>query len=261
MLRDVRRRQGLLAAVAIMSLAASACSGSTASAAPSGTPTGPSGSSGAAATSAAGGSGLSGAVVSLSRVSSYKFRMTLAGGTFGSLFALLPDGGSTGNAAFTVGGTIVTSPAQAADITMGSFHIIEIGGYDYMDLGTGGFVKTPVTGTGLADSLSPATLFSSAITASTVGGYQRVGSESKNGVDADHYQATAAALAEYGSILGVTDATWSANVWLAKAGGYPVSVAIVAQSGSTVAYQLSFDLTNVNDPSNSVTEPTNVTGA
>ena len=262
MLRDVRRRQGLLAAVAFLSLAASACSGSSASAAPSGTPTAPGGNSGSSPTSAASGAGLSGAVANLSVVSNYKFKMTLAGGTFGSLFALLPVGGSTGNAAFTLSGMIVTSPAQAADITMGSFHIIEIGGYDYMDLGTGGFVKTPVTGTGLADSLSPATLFSSSITASTAGSYQLVGSESKNGVEADHYQANAAALAEYGSILGVTDATWSADVWLAKSGGYPVSVAIVAKAtDKSVAYELSFDLTNVNDPSNSVTAPTNITGA
>jgi len=261
MLRDIRRRRGLLAAVATISLAASACSGSTASAAPSGTPAGPGGSSGSSATSAAGGSGLSGAAASLSVVSSYKFTMTLAGGSFGSLFSLLPGGGPTGNAAFTVSGMIVTSPAQAADITMGSFHIIEIGGYDYMDLGTGGFVKTPVTGTGLADSLSPATLFSSAITGSTAGGYQLVGSESKNGVDADHYQASSAALIEYAAILGVSNVTMAGDVWLAKAGGYPVSMAILAQSGSTVAYQLSFDLTNVNDPSNSVTAPSNITGA
>jgi hypothetical protein len=258
MLRDIRRRRGLLAAVALLSLVASACSSSAATAAPSGTPPAPSGNSGSPT---AGGSGLSGAAASLSVVSSYKFTMTLAGGSFGSLFSLLPGGGPTGNAAFTVSGTIVTSPAQAADITMGSFHIIEIGGYDYMDLGAGGFVKTPVTDTGLADSLSPATLFSSAITGSTAGGYQLVGSESKNGVDADHYQASSAALMEYAAILGVSNVTMAGDVWLAKAGGYPVSMAILAQSGSTVAYQLSFDLTNVNDPSNSVTAPSNITGA
>ena len=73
--------------------------------------------------------------------------------------------------------------------------------------------------------------------------------------------ATTAALAEYGSTLGVTVATWSADVWIATDGGYPVSMDILATaSDNSVAYEIKFDITNVNDPANKVTAPTNVTG-
>ncbi len=146
---------------------------------------------------------------------------------------------------------------------MAGFHIIEIGGFDYLDMtGTGAFLKTEASGTSMADSFSPATMFSSAIDTSTAGGYTKVGSENKNGVQADHYQASAADLAEYGSMLGVTGATWTADVWVAQDGGYPVSMSILAKAtDNSVAYEIQFDITNVNDPANKVTAPTNVTGA
>ena len=143
--------------------------------------------------------------------------------------------------------------------------LVEMASVDeaYLDMtGTGAFLKTEASGTSMADSFSPATMFSSAIDTSTAGGYTKVGSENKNGVQADHYQASAADLAEYGSMLGVTGATWTADVWVAQDGGYPVSMSILAKAtDNSVAYEIQFDITNVNDPANKVTAPTNVTGA
>jgi hypothetical protein len=105
-------------------------------------------------------------------------------------------------------------------------------------------------------------MFSSALDTSSASGWNKVGTETKNGVSADHYQASSSALAEYGSSLGVTGATWSADVWIATDGGYPVSMAIVATaSDKSVAYEIKFDLSNVNDPANKITAPTNVTGS
>ena len=215
-----------------------------------------------ASSQAGNGSDLSGAASAFSNISSYKFSMTLAGGDFGSMLSALNPGASSGNAPFTMSGTVTLTPDKAADINMAGFHMIEIGGFDYLDMGgTGSFFKTPATGSSLADSFSPATMFSSAIDTSASGGWTKVGSETKNSVSTEHYQATTAALAEYASSIAITDVTWSADVWIATDGGYPVSMDIVATaSDKSIAYEIKFDITNVNDPANKVTAPTNVTG-
>lgn len=234
------RRHSLLVLLAVMAIALNAC-----------------GSSNGGATS------LSAAASAFVNVNSYKFSMTLAGGTFGSMLSILGPSSASGNAPFTMSGTITVKPAKAADIAMAGLHIIEIGGQDYIDLGsTGSFNQIPVSGIILADRFSPATMFSNAIDPSTTSGYNKVGSETKNGVQVDHYQASSSALSKFGSIAGINGATWTADVWIAQIGGYPVSMAIIGKaSDNSVAYEVRFDITNVNDPANKVTAPTNVTGA
>ena len=70
------------------------------------------------------------------------------------------------------------------------------------------------------------------------------------------------ALAELGSVSGVRGATWSADLWISKEGGYPVSIAILATAkDGTIPYQTTFDLSNINEASNKVTAPQNVMGA
>jgi len=267
----LRQGRSLFLLLAILAIALSACSSSATPAAPAGTnanggstPAANNGGSTPAATSGnttSGGSGLSGAAGAFSNISSYKFSMTLAGGTFGSMLSMLGGSSASGNAPFTMSGTVTLTPEKAADINMAGFHIIEVGGYDYLDLGgSGSFLKNAVSGTGMADSLSPAAMFSNAIDPSVISGYNKVGSETKNGVACDHYQASAAALADYGSLLDVAGATWTADVWVAQDGGYPVSMDMLATaSDNSVAYEMKFDITNVNDPANKVTAPTNVT--
>jgi hypothetical protein len=259
-----KKGRRLLLVLATLALATAACSSSTGTTAPGGggnaTPNAP------AATDQpggnGGGSGLGSATGAFANMSSYKFKMTLAGGTFGSMLSMLGGAGASGSGALTVSGTVVTKPDVASDIEMSGFHIIEIGGFDYIDLGMGGYTKSAATGSSMADGFSPEKMFSSAISASSADGYTKVGSESKNGVDTDHYQASTAALAQYGSVLGVAGATWSSDVWIAKDGGYPVSMAMIATAtDKSVAYEILFDLTNVNDPANKVTAPTNVMGA
>jgi len=237
----------------------------------SGNPTGPAGTgqlggntSNPPATPGGGnGGGLISAANNFASIKSYKFSMTLAGGTFGSMLSGLPGASASSDAPFTMSGTVTTSPA-AADITMAGFHIIEVGGFDYLDMsGSGTFYKTAASGTSMAESLSPATMFSSAMDTSGGTGFSKVGTDTKNGVKADHYTASASALAAYGSTLGVaTDATWSADVWIAQNGGYPVSMSILAiGSDKSVLYQITFDISNINDPSNNVTAPANAIGA
>jgi hypothetical protein len=237
---------------------------------PTGNPTGPVASgqlggntSNPAATPAGNGGDLSNAASNFASVKSYKFSMTLAGGTFGSMLSGLPGASASSDAPFTMSGMVTTDPA-AADITMAGFHIIEVGGFEYIDMsGSGTFYKTPASGTSMAESLSPATMFSSAMDTSAGSDFSKVGTDTKNGVKADHYTASASALAAYGSSLGVaTDATWSADVWIAQDGGYPVSMSILAVgSDKSVLYQITFDISNINDPSNSITAPANAIGA
>jgi len=113
----------------------------------------------------------------------------------------------------------------------------------------------------MVDSFAPSAMFSSMIDPSTVSGFTKVGTEQKNGVTADHYQGSQAALSDLGSALGVQGATWTADVWIATNGGYPVGMAIIGTAADkSIAYEILFNITNVNDPSNTVTKPTNVAG-
>jgi hypothetical protein len=260
--------RGLILLMAVMSIALSGCGGS--SATPSGgtgsTDNGTTGGGAGSSTGVADGGVLNGAATALGKINSYQFKMTLAGSSFSSTLGALGGATATGSAAMDVSGTIILKPAQAVDVTVMGMHIIEIGGYSYLDLGTGQFIKTKSTGKSMADAFSPSTMFSSSMSAATDSGYDKVGSESKNGVQTDHYQASAATLAVLGtalsSELGGATVTWSSDVWIATPGGYPVSYAVVAKtSDGTVVYEVSFDLTNINDSGNSVTAPTNVMGS
>jgi hypothetical protein len=113
----------------------------------------------------------------------------------------------------------------------------------------------------MADSFAPSAMFSSMIDPSTVSGFTKVGTEQKNGVAADHYRASQAVLSDLGSELDVQGATWTADVWIATNGGYPVGMAIIGTAADkSIAYEIVFNITNVNDPANKVTAPTNVTG-
>ena len=254
-----RQGRGLAVLLVITAVALSACGGSSATAAPGGN-----GNGGNAASADAGGngSGLGGAASAFSTIDSYKFSMTLAGDDLGSTLAMLGGPSPSGDAPFTYGGTMIARPAKAADISMTGFHVIEIGGYDYRDIGdTGGFAKSAVEGTGMTDSLSPIEMFQNMVDPSVISGYSKVGSDTKDKVETDHYQASASVLAGYESMQSVTGATWTADVWIAQNGGYPVSLSILAKaSDSSVVYQILFDITNVNDPANKVTAPTKVTG-
>jgi hypothetical protein len=259
-----RHGRGLLILTAVIAIAFSACSGG--SATPSPAPTAapsidastpqPS----AASTSTDTGLGLGGAAAAMANMSSFKFTMTVAGDNLSDTLATLPGAGNSGNGAFSLKGTFVLKPAKAADVTVtGALHIISVDGSDYQDPGiTGSFTKTDATG--LVDSLSPIAVY--AEFNPNASGFTDIGTETKDGVDTDHYQAGKSALAEFASIAGVDNATWTADVWVARNGGYPVSISVVAKAAdNTIPYELVFDITKVDDPGNKVTAPTNVTGA
>lgn len=245
-------RMGSVAALLIgAAVAFGACSGSAATPPPA--TTGPAASqaasqgAGQATPASQGGTGgVSGAVSALSNVTSYKFSMTMKGGSFGDLFDK------------PVSGTVVMTPTPAVEITYSAM------GMDMKVMQVGDKVYTNVLGTwtlsdkdsdkSMIDTMSPAKMFGSYFDSSVAAGYKAAGEEQKNGVATIHYVGDASMMSEYGSMLGVTGGTWSAEVWIAKTGGYPVSTKIESKGGSA-AFLLQLDVTNVNDPANVVKAP------
>ena len=200
--------------------------------------------------------GSGGIAANFANINSYKFKMSVTGGKLASSLAAVTGGTDTG-ATISMDGTIEVKPQKAYDITFLGMHMIGIGGYQYIDpLGTGTFAKSVASSQSLADSMSPSSMFGSAISGSDASSYTIVGTESKNGVDATHFKAGPSALADLNTEFGVTADTWAADVWVAKSGGYPVSMNILgkAKGGATV-FQLTFDITNVNDSANAITAP------
>src|SRR5450759_1021942 len=254
MVRIVKHGRGLLVVLALVAIAVSACSSDVGSKS-SNAASQRAGQSQAAASQGTDAGNISGAAAALENVTSYKFSMTLAGGQFATLVTLL--GGTGPNSAIPLSGTIVVKPEKAADITSAPWHVIEVGGVEYMDLsGTGSYVSNPASDTSMSKSLSPAAMFSGALGAINAGDFNKVGTEQKNDVSADHYVATEAALAKLGQRGVAPGATWTAEIWIAKDGGYPGSIKIIAtMPDQSIGYEMLFDLTNVNDPANKVTAP------
>ena len=256
-----RHGRGLLILTAVAAVALSACGGGAQSPAPSATAVTPTANPPAATSSPTGNGGpvLAGAADALASLTSYKFHMTQAGTDSVNTLADLIGNASSSNGSVTFSGTVILKPAKAVEVTTTGLHVIFVGGFDYMDVGNAGsFAKIAADSTSISDPFTPTQVFSKI----RVSGYSNVGSETKNGVASDHYQAGASALAEFGSVSGVKGATWSADIWIAKDGGYPVSIAIIATAkDGTIPYQTIFDLSNINDASNKVTAPQNVMGA
>ena len=264
MFQSVRRQsRALLVLLAITAIATAACSGSGSTTAPGGNNPPATNAAGAVVTDAAGGggggAGIGDASSAFASITSYKFAMTIAGGPYSGMLSMLGSSVGTGNAAITISGTVTVKPEKASDVMISTMHTISVGGFDYTDLGMGSFVKSASSGTSMADSFSPSSMFSSF---GSMSDYSKVGSENKNGVDTDHYQAKSSAFAGMGTSLGVAaTATWTGDIWIAKSGGYPVSSAIFAKtSDNAVAFQMTFDITNINDSSLKVTAPTNIMG-
>lgn len=262
-----RHVRGLLILTAVAAIALAGCGGSTKTVVPSG-PTGGSPMTTPDTTQPSpvdqptdSASSLDGGAAALSNLTSFKFKMTVVGGDLSdNTLSSLPNAPTDG--VFKVSGTYILVPDTAADITVaGCLHEISVGGSDYQDPGAQGSFTQSDTPSPLVDQLSPSAVYS-AFDFTT--GFALVASGSTDPAGTDHYQAGDAALVEFASVSGVQDASWTADVWVARDGGYPVRISIVATTSATnktVVYERSFDLTDVNAATNKVTAPTNVTGA
>jgi hypothetical protein len=246
------RRLALTGALAIV---VAACGGAAASSAPAGTAGASAApasqqapaSQDAPASQATGGTGS--AISALADLSSYKLKMVLASkGTTSGL-------GAMGD--ITMEGTVVLKPEKASDITMMGMRIVEVGGKSYVDLGTGTLTEsTDSSQSSLADSLSPEKLLGGM--SSYMSGMKSVGDEQKNGIAATHYQADEATLAAASaslSMMGLVEAKWSWDVWVAKEGGYAVGYILKGTGKDGASFSMSIDISDVNSPSNVVKGP------
>jgi hypothetical protein len=261
--RHIRR---LLILTAVASVALSACGGGTGTPSPSigGAATGQPTGAAQAGTSDQSSSSIDGAVTAMSGLTSYKFTMTVVGGDLSdNTLSTLPN--APADDVFKISGTYIFKPAEAADIVVANaFHEISVGGADYQDASvglTGSFTEDDSGASVLVDLVSPTSIYSSF---DFSGSAVVAASESKDNIDTIHYKATDASLAEFASVAGVTAGAWTADVWIAKNGGYPVSISVVGTTSATdktVVFERTFDLSDVNVGTNTVTAPTNINGA
>jgi hypothetical protein len=282
-----RHGRGLLVLAGVIAIAASACSGASSTPISSAVPTAtaPATEQPTESTSTlnptASVCDLGAADAAFAGLSSYAFEMTLAGAAADTALANLPIDQTD---SYLLKGTIVNTPDPGADITIAKFHVIEVGGVDYFDAdGNGSFTQiggaaptdqaSPADSTApgasttpqgsLADQFSPETLFGAALGSTSSSGFSDAGPETKAGVEAEHCSGDPTALAALGAVLGISpDATWASDVWIAKAGGYPIAMTLDATNkDQSVAYGFDLTLSKVNDPSNKIVAPTNITGA
>jgi hypothetical protein len=271
MVRVLKHGHSLLVVLAVLAIAVAACSSSggkkgTQGPAQSGTSAAATQSeatesqateSQAPTARATGSENLSGAVAALKEITSYRFSMTLVGEFWADSFEELLDfGGSAPGGVYTMSGTIVTKPEKAADITIVGIRMVEVGGKGYVDI-NGTVVSVPVSaGSSLADTMAPATIFEEMTASFTGAGLKKVGTEQKNGVTADRYTPTQDLTALLNSKSGLEEATWQVGIWIARDGGYLIGLSFIGtKPDDTVGFQMTLDLSNVNDPSNKVTAP------
>lgn len=289
--RSTRFARSVVPVLILASLAACSGSGTSAthpatagSSAPTGATGAPAGGAGSTAVPALGatasasasgpaaslgtGSAISDAATRLASLTSYRFRIQVEGSGTG--------GGQAQSGGATMEGTVVFKPTKALKFSItGADHAsggtaggpdntmsyVVIGNNVWLDV-AGHAMALPQSQTGDAqkafDEFAPTTLFGDTYVG-YLGGMQQVGIESKNGVETIHYQGDDAARAAAAKLYGVDAASWKMDLWVAKDGGYLVSAvygATVSASGSTGGYQVTMDITNINDPSNVVQPPT-----
>jgi hypothetical protein len=148
--------------------------------------------------------------------------------------------------------TVVTSPVLARDIMLGTDadaqRIVIIGDETWMGEGDDLQPAPADLASGMLAAFDPL-LFAAGF--SQVGAWNGAddrGVEDKNGISARHFRIDPTTL---GGLMAQMPPGASIDVWVAQDGGYLVSVAIVSDDGGGIA----IDVTDVNDPGNSVTRP------
>lgn len=255
-----KQGRGLLVLLAVLAIAVAACGSSESTQAP-GSSTAPGGQESASTEPGGnggnggnGGGDLSGAGEAFANINSYRFKMTILDPRMTAGLSAMS--GVSGDEAVAISGIVIVKPEPAYDITMPGVRIIMVDGTQYMNMGGMGFIATPAGGSGMADAFIPAAMYDDLVTGGGMDDFAKVGSGEKNGVNADHYQAGSEALAAISvNAPNLEGATWTADVWIATDGGYPVNVSMVATKDGKAVWEVVMDVTNVNDPANKVEAP------
>jgi hypothetical protein len=216
----------------------------------------PSDTAGSSATDGNGGgdSLVPGLSAGLAKLDSYQFSWTLASAS--STESASPDAGS----APWVSGTVINKGTKSYRIDdPGMVQFLVIGDKAWTSIDSGKtWAISDVAGTDLTTltiDMGYATWFDK-----NAASFKVAGGESKNGVACIRYKGDSSLIGLYTGVGG-SSSQIVADLWIAKDGGYPVS-GVVSYSGSVGgkpgSFGYSFDVTHINDSTNSVTPPSNV---
>ncbi|MGA3057053.1 MAG: hypothetical protein ABSE70_03280 [Candidatus Limnocylindrales bacterium] len=201
---------------------------------------------------------LANVLAQLNGLTSYKFKLTVKGGSYAT---------SVGTGG--VAGTVVNKPTFAVQFTYADLEIIEISGKSWTKNGTSWdlskYPDLPTT----YDSYGPAVQLAHYFDASVASYYTPAGDETVNGVLATRYTAAPQILNFMVSNWGVTAANGkpdglvqAGDIWIAKDGGYPVRWKVTATggvagpgSGGSADFEYLLDITKANDAANVIHVP------
>jgi len=255
-------------ALAALALALAACGGAASPAPPAGGTSAPGTPAAAAsaapapsdaaptvAPSAAGqGPDVAGAASALADLDSYHLKIGMKmEGLENSTFSMFGDG-------LEMEGTMIVRPTQAADIaiSMGAegqkteMGYRLVGDQAWVRIGDSWMESSAADAQSTIDSFAADKMLGSF---SGVSGMTAVGDETKNGIETTHYSASADAVGRaLGSSIGLPDATWSMDFWVAKDAGYAVAYAVEGK-GASGSFEMTLDVTDINNPANAVEKP------
>jgi len=202
---------------------------------------------------ASGGSILpSGLASNLDSLTSYRFSWSSYGTT--------SDGGaSPSTAGFSISGTVINSPTKAIAVSYGGVQYVQVGETQWSSLDGARWFQAATDSSVNLTLYLPTNDYPTWFDANA-GLFSAGTQETKNGVVCIHYKGSDSLAQIYGAVAGVS-AGFVADLWIAKDGLYPVSGAYgftTSSGGQTGSFGYQFDITNVNDPSNAVTPPSNV---
>jgi hypothetical protein len=182
---------------------------------------------------------LGGAAAGLSNLTSYKLSMV------------------TGTA--SVEATVVNGPPKARQVTeigsTGTVRVVQIGTDVWFDPGNGTFIKNALPAAAVDDmfkAFDPAVFMANLLRqAPQINSIPPVGVETKNGVQATHIHADSSTQLPAGASPIPAGSVF--DLWVAVDGGY--LVALEATGVSASGGDVKLELTNINDPTLSVTPP------
>lgn len=187
---------------------------------------------------------LAGVSATLNGLTSYQYKVTISGSPYGAVL------GSTG-----MTGTVVNTPAFAAHFATSDVETIETDSKIWTKSGSNWDLSPVYAKSTNYDTFGPPNQISHLFSPSTAAYFVAAGDETVNGVPATHYNCpNQRALNFLSGVEGISgDAVWTADIWVAKTGGYPVSFKIAATGAKP--FSLDIEISKANDPSNTVNVP------